>query len=202
MEMAAKPWHLVQISDGLNSSTVAFLKRQQIELYRPLIRTMKPVPRDRLSRSQRKAPLRPMHEKIEPFFPGYAFIDFSESGELWREIFKMVHIRGLVCAGNLPVRVPFALIEQIQGREIDGAVPGTTPLREFTYLIGENVRIVDGPLASFAAIVEELPNWADGAQAAGTCIGKLDESDRVKLLVNIFGRQTPVRLSVDQIEKV
>lgn len=202
MEVTVKPWHLVQVSDGLNRNTLAFLERHGIEFYRPMIRTMKPVPRDKLSRLQRKSPLRPMREVIAPFFPGYAFVDFSRSGQLWREIFKMVHIRGLVCNGNLPVEVSVELINQILAREIDGAVPETVPLSEFTYLIGETIRIIDGPLAHFSATIAELPNWANGAQLANVQIGKLDESDRVKLLVNLFGRQTSVRLSLDQIEKV
>jgi transcriptional antiterminator NusG len=178
------------------------LKRQRIDIYRPLMRSMKPVPRSKLSQSQRRSLLKPMREKIEPFFPGYAFIDFSEAGERWREIFKMAHIRGLVCANNLPVEVPWALILKIQGLEIDGAVPSATAMTEFTFLIGEKVRVTDGPFASFGGTVSAVPKWmtADATQPA--TLAHLDESDRVKLLVDIFGRQSLVELSLDQIEKV
>lgn len=201
-EPAEKAWHLVQVSDGLDSTTVEFLKRQKIGLYLPLIRIFKPVPRSKLSHSQRRSAFKPMREKIEPFFPGYAFINFSDAGERWREIFKMAHIRGLVCANNLPVQVSWKLIEEIQGKEIDGVVPAATRIAEFTFLIGEKVRVSDGPFASFGGTITELPKWMEQGKAATATLDDLDESSRVQLLVDIFGRETPVELSLDQIEKI
>ena len=103
----------------------------QIEIYRPLVRSIRLVPRDKLSHAQRRNEIRPMREKVEPFFPGYAFFSFSETDEHWREVFKMVGVRGLVCANNRPVDVPWDMIREIQAREVDGAVPSETKLSEF-----------------------------------------------------------------------
>lgn len=203
---ASKPaehiWNLVQISDRIDSLTVDFLDRQSIKLYRPLMRIFTPVPRSKLSHSQRRSAFKPMREKVEPFFPGYAFIDYLDAGDRWREIFKMAHIRGLVCANNLPVEVPWKMIAEIQGLEVDGAVPGVTKITQFAYLVGEQVRVSDGPFASFGGTVIEVPKWMDGTKAGIVSIEDIDESDRVHLLVDIFGRQTPVELSLDQIEKI
>jgi len=198
---AAKIWHLVQISDGLDGAGVDFLRRLQIELYRPLIRSLKPVPRNTLSKAQRKSPIKPMREKIEPFFPGYAFIDYSQAGERWREIFKMTHIRGLVCANNLPVEVPWKMIAEIQGLEVAGAVPAVTRLFEMPYILGERVRVANGPFASFPGTIEELP-VLNSQQMVNAALEDLDDSVRVHLLVDLFGRSTRVVLSLSDIEKI
>lgn len=197
-----KQWRLMQISDNLGSGDVRLLDRMQIEIYRPLVRSITFVPRSKLSHSQRRSVIRPMREKVEPFFPGYAFFSFSESDERWREVFKMVGVRGLVCANHRPVDVPWKMIQQIQAREVDGAVPTETKLAEFTFLIGEQVRVVDGPFASFNGTITELPKGMEGAELGNVTLDELDESYRVKLLVDIFGRQTPVELELSQIDKL
>lgn len=197
-----KKWRLMQVGDGLGGADMALLKKVQIEIYQPLIRRMVFVPRDKLSHSQRRQTVRPMREKIAPFFPGYAFLTFEETDQRWREVFKMVGIRGLVCANNNPVDVPWAMIEKIQAREVNGAVPSATKLAEFTFLIGENVRVTEGPFALFGGTVTELPKGLEGVDLSNLSLDQLDESFRISLLIDIFGRQTPVQLPVSQIEKV
>lgn len=198
---ASRRWHLAQVSDSLSESDVDFLKRLDIFFYQPLIRFMKPVPRDRLSHSQRKSPFRPMREKIEPFFPGYAFVDYADAGERWREIFKMKHIRGLCCANNMPVEVPFSMIKEIQAREVDGAVPGATKMLQMPYMLGERVRVANGAFREFSGTVERLPTF-NAEQMGNVSLEELDDSVRVHLLVDIFGRSTPVALSIQDIEKI
>jgi transcription antitermination factor NusG len=194
-------WHLVQISDGLDIVGLDFLRRLQIELYRPLMRSMKPVPRKKLSRAQRNAVLKPMREKIEPIFPGYAFIDYSGAGERWREIFKMAHIRGLVCNNGMPVEVPWKMIARIQGLEIDGAVPAETKLFEMPFAVGERVRITAGQFADFDGTIDLLPTLTE-AERTNVTLEDLDDSVRVRLLVDLFGRSTKVNLSLVDIEKI
>lgn len=197
-----KRWRLMQVGDGLGKGDVRLLDRMQIEIYRPLIRSITFVPRDRLSHSQRRSVIRPTREKIEPFFPGYAFFSFSEDDARWREVFKMVGVRGLVCANHQPVDVSWEMIQKIQAREIDGAVPSETKLSEFPFLLGEQVRVADGPFASFSGHITDLPAGISEVDLGNLTIAELDESFRVKLLVDIFGRQTPVELSLYQIEKL
>jgi transcription antitermination factor NusG len=106
-EPSEKKWRLMQVSDRLSSGDVRLLDRMQIEIYWPLMRSIRFVPRNKLSRAQRHNAIRPVSEKVEPFFPGYAFFSFSETDGHWREVFKMVGVRGLVCANNRPVDVPW-----------------------------------------------------------------------------------------------
>lgn len=197
-----KRWRLMQISDGLGRRDVELLDRMQIELYRPMQRSLRLVARKALSQAQRRNPVRPVREKVEQLFPGYAFLTFVETDERWREVFKMVGIRGLVCAGNQPVEVPWKMIEEIRAKEVDGAIPSTTKLSAFPFVMGEAVRVSDGPLASFRGVITGLPRNTDKADFSDLTLDELDESFRVKLLVDIFGRQTPVELGLSQIEKL
>ena len=199
---SAKRWRLMQVSDGLGKADVELLRRMQIEIYRPLTRSMKLVARKALSQSQRRNAIRPLREKIEQLFPGYAFLTFAETDDRWRELFKMVGIRGLVCKNNQPVEVPWKMIKEIQAKEIDGAIPATTKLMEFPFVLGEHVRVTDGPFAWFGGTVSKLPRGTEGVDFNNLTLDQLDESFRIHLLVDIFGRQTPVELGVSQIEKV
>jgi len=142
-----------------------------------------------------------MREKIEPFFPGYAFVNFEKSGERWREIFRMTRIRGLACANNLPLQVSWSWIEEMLGKEVDGAIPGSTAIADMTFLIGDNLGIGAGPPASFNAVVVSLPGLPVAADG-GLRLDQLDDSSRVKLLVSIFVRETPVEMTVADIDKI
>lgn len=197
-----KRWRLMQVGDNLGSGDVRLLDRMQIEIYRPFMRSITLVPRNKLSHSQRRSVIRPLRERIDPFFPGYAFFNFSEEDARWREVFKMVGVRGLVCANHQPVDVPWEMIAEIQGREIDGAVPSETKLSAFPFLVGEQVRIAAGAFASFSATVAGLPKGIESVDWNNITLDELDESFRVDLLVDIFGRQSRTELPLSEIEKL
>jgi transcription antitermination factor NusG len=191
-----KQWHLVSVSDGLSGSDVELLRRVHVDLYRPLMRSMRLVPKKLLSRS------RPLREKIEPFFPGYAFLTFPDRDERWSEVFKMTGIRGLICANHQPVAVPWRMIEEIQSREVDGAVPSSIKLAELPFILGEYVRVAAGPFASFGGQITALPKDVTETDLGNLTLDELDESFKVHLLVDIFGRKTPVALPLADIEKM
>lgn len=200
MEDRFRTWHLVQVSDGLDSVAVEFLEKVNVWFYRPLMRTYKPVPSKSLSRAQRKSPLRRMREKIEPLFPGYAFVDYVEAGDRWREVFRIAHIRGLTSTNGMPAAVSWELINGLRQREVDGAVPSGVKLKEFAFAVGERIRVTDGPFASFAGTVTHVPSM-EGVDWENVTLDQLDESVRLEILVDIFGRQTPVSLSLSQVEQ-
>jgi transcription termination/antitermination protein NusG len=197
-----KRWRLMQVDGGISRNDATLLRRMQIEIYRPVTRSMRLVARKALSQAQRRNPIKPVREKIELLFPGYAFLSFTETDERWREIFKLIGIRGLVCANNRPVEIPWKMIQQIQAQEVDGAIPSTTKLSAFPFLVGEQVRLTDGPFALFRGTITDLPKEISDVDLGEMTLDQLDESFRVKLLVDIFGRQTPVELGLSQIEKL
>lgn len=197
-----KTWHLVQIHRVFDVRSREVLDRANIEVYRPLLRTLKPVARKTLSKAQRKRALQPVREVIKPIFPGYLFVCLQNASDSWGAIFNILGIRGLVVANGAFVKVPWIMIDQIRSREVAGAVPGGLRIADFTYIAGETVRITSGPFASFTAEVERVPRQLSPEELLDTTLDELDESLRVELLVNIFGRQTPVRMSLEDIEKI
>jgi len=108
-------------------------------------------------------------------FPGYIFVKMVMSDEMWYIIKNIRGATGFVGDGNKPIPLSEDEIEQlgIEKREI---VVG--------YAVGDTVTITDGPLTSFTGVVEELDI----------------EKNKVRVIVSMFGRETPVELELDQVE--
>ncbi len=185
-------WHIVHTVGKQDQYVLDWLKKLKFDTYYPGVREMRPVPKKQLSHSQRQSGVLIMRPRVVPFFPRYMFVRFDMGVHGWREIFKFAGVAGMVCEGDLPVWVPDSLIDSIKMREVDGAVPGKTPAK-MIFKIGDEVHVVQGPFASFPGVVEEIPDKA---------IEDVDSEDRIKVLVNIFGRPTPVSLEINQVEKL
>lgn len=116
------------------------------------------------------------------FFPGYVLAKLDMSDEVWHMIKDTPKVTGFLGANNKPSpitqREAEALIKQIQ-EGVDSPRPSVM------YDIGEEVKVIDGPFASFNGIVEEVD----------------EEKAKLKVSVSIFGRATPVELDYSQVEK-
>src|SRR5262249_25769271 len=146
----------------------------------------------KLSRKQRAtAGLIVMRPVLAPLFPRYLFVRFDMGRDGWREIFDYAGIGGLVCAGGLPVRVYDSYVLLFQGQGVDGSTPGKREAK-LVFAFGSRVRVTEGPFAGFEASVDkrlELP------------IEEIDADTRIRVVVDIFGRGTPVDLNLSQIER-
>jgi transcriptional antiterminator NusG len=188
---ATRRWYIVHSAGRSDGDVAKWLGKFKFETYYPSVREMRAVPRKRLSHKQRACGMSIMRPAVVPLFPRYLFVRFDMGKQDWRDVFKFAGAVGMVCEGDLPVYVPDVLIDSIRSREVDGAVPGKTSAR-LVFAIGDQVRVTDGPFASFPGIVErglDIP------------IEELDADTRIKVAVNIFGRPTPVDLEISQVEK-
>jgi transcriptional antiterminator NusG len=117
------------------------------------------------------------------FFPGYVLVKMQLTDEAFHLIKNTPKVTGFLGAENkpMPISEPEAMriLHQVQ----EGV---ERPKASVSFEIGENVRVADGPFASFSGVVEEI----DEARS------------RVKVAVSIFGRATPVELEFGQVEKV
>ena len=117
------------------------------------------------------------------FFPGYVLVKCDLSDDIYHLIKNTPKVTGFLGADKKPVPISDAEADRIKGQVQDGV---ERPKTTISFEIGENVRVADGPFASFNGTIEEV-----------------DESrSRVKVAVSIFGRATPVELEYSQVEKV
>ena len=117
------------------------------------------------------------------FFPGYVLVKMKLTDEAFHLIKNTPKVTGFLGAENKPMPISEAEAMRILHQVQEGV---ERPKPSVSFEIGENVRVADGPFASFSGVVEEI----DEARS------------RVKVAVSIFGRATPVELEFTQVEKV
>ncbi len=116
-------------------------------------------------------------------FPGYVLAKMAMSDEIWHLVKDTPKVTGFLGAGNKPSPISEKEAAQLIQQLKDGI---EKPRNAIEFDIGEKVKVMEGPFASFEGVVEEID------EAKG----------RVKVSVSIFGRATPVELEFGQVEKV
>ncbi len=117
------------------------------------------------------------------YFPGYVLVKMVLTDETWHLVRTVPRVSGFLGTKGKPSPVSEAEVKRIIDQVKASA---ETPRNSVSYEIGDQVRIVDGPFASFTGFVEEIE----------------DDKQKLKVSVMIFGRATPVALEYTQIEKV
>lgn len=121
-------------------------------------------------------------ERSRKFFPGYMFIQMFLTEETWHLVKNSSKVSGFVGGKTRPPEVPesevFRVTQQMAG-------VAEKPKQKVKFSLGENVTVVDGPFSNFNGTVEEIN----------------EDKGKVKVLVSIFGRPTPVELDFVQVEK-
>jgi transcriptional antiterminator NusG len=116
------------------------------------------------------------------FFPGYIFVQMFLNEHTWHLVRNSSKVSGFVGGKVRPPEVPEAEVFRVT-QQMAGMAEKPRPKVKFS--IGENVTVVDGPFSSFNGTVEEIN----------------EDKAKVKVLVSIFGRPTPVELDFIQVEK-
>ncbi len=117
------------------------------------------------------------------FFPGYLLVEMEMTDESWHLVRTTQGITGFIGAGRRPVSLSEDEVAEIL-RQTEERKDKPTP--RVTFQRGEGVRVIEGPFTNFSGAIEEV----------NTVRGKL------KVLVSIFGRQTPVELEFWQVERL
>jgi transcriptional antiterminator NusG len=117
------------------------------------------------------------------FFPGYVLVEMDMSPQSWEMIKKTPKVTGFVGGGTQPIPLTSEEVETLL-KQIDTGT--AVPRQKEEFHKGDNVRIIDGPFLGFNGMVDDVDL----------------ERSRVKVLVSIFGRGTPVELGFLQVERL
>jgi transcription termination/antitermination protein NusG len=110
-------------------------------------------------------------------FPGYVLVKMFMSDDSWYVVRNTRGVTGFVGPGSKPIPLSDDEVE---------SMGVTEQLVSINVEVGENIRIVSGPLENFVAQIQDINN----------------EKRKIKALVNMFGRETPVELDFNQVEKI
>ncbi|MBN1463447.1 MAG: transcription termination/antitermination factor NusG [Paludibacteraceae bacterium] len=123
--------------------------------------------------------------KERTYFPGYVMIEAALVGEIPHILKNISNVIGFLGTekGGDPVPLRLSEVNRILGK-VDELAENDEEINA-PFIVGESVKVVDGPFNSFSGVIEEVNN----------------EKRKLKVMVKIFGRKTPLELSFMQVEK-
>lgn len=121
--------------------------------------------------------------KERNFFPGYVLVEAVLTGEVPHVLRNVPGVLGFLGSKGEPEPLRLSEVNRILGRVDEMSEKGEE--LNIPFIVGETVTVIDGPFNSFSGVIEEIN----------------EEKKRLKVMVKIFGRKTPLELSFMQVEK-
>jgi len=121
--------------------------------------------------------------KERNFYPGYVLIEAQLDGELADTIKNIPSVIGFLGEQGNPVPLRESEVNRILGKVDEMSAKGES--MSFNFYVGESVKVMDGPFNGFNGVIEEVN----------------EEKKKLKVMVKIFGRRTPLELNYMQVEK-
>lgn len=113
-------------------------------------------------------------------FPGYVLIDMIVTDKSWYVVRNTPNVTGFVGSGTIPVPVSaeeFKVVKRRMGEQ--------EPKFKIDFLLGENVMITDGPFTNYEGMIEKID----------------EDKGKLRVLISMFGRETPIELDFTQVKK-
>ncbi len=117
------------------------------------------------------------------FYPGYILVQMELNDETWHTVKDTAKVTGFVGGGVKPSPIPDEEAEKIIRQMEEGF---TKPKPKYQFEEGDEVRVIDGPFTNFQGVVEEVK----------------PDKEKLRVLITIFGRSTPVELDFIQVNKI
>ena len=179
--MADKHWYVVRAIGGQEKKVSAYIENEisRLSLSDFVSQILVPTEKVFQIRNGKKV------SKEINFFPGYILVEANLVGEVPHIIRSIPGVIGFFGAtkGGDPVPMRTSEVNRILGKVDELAI--TDEEIVIPYVVGESVKVIDGPFNSFSGLIEEID----------------EQKKKLKVTVKIFGRKTPVELSFMQVEK-
>lgn len=173
-----KAWYAVHTYSGHENKVKTNIERRAAsvpELRGQIGRILVPVEEETRNRNGKRSTIK---RKV---FPGYVLIEMELNDQTWYLVKNTIGVTGFVSSGNKPVP-----LQDKEVQEVLDALSGDTRKVLPQWQKNEVIRVTSGPFADFNGTIEEVNT----------------EKSKVKVLISIFGRDTPVELDFNQIERV
>ena len=172
-------WYVVNVYSGSEKRVAESIREQAVlkKMDDKILEVL--VPTEQVVEIRKGAKVNAEHK----FFPGYILVKMEMNDDTWHIVKDTPRVSGFLGSHNKPQAISEKEVERIMNQIEQGIERPTT---EIYFEIGEQVRVNDGPFASFVGVVEEVNT----------------EKSRLKVSVSIFGRYTSVELEFTQVEKI
>ena len=172
-------WYVVNVYSGSEKRVAESIREQAVlkKMDDKILEVL--VPTEQVVEIRKGAKVNAEHK----FFPGYILVKMEMNDDTWHIVKDTPRVSGFLGSHNKPQPIREAEVKRIMAQIEEGIERPTT---EIYFEIGEQIRVTDGPFATFIGTVNEIDT----------------ERTRLKVSVTIFGRETPVELEFNQVEKL
>lgn len=175
----AKQWYIVHTYSGFEHKVKAALEERVKKAGRSELLGRVLVPTEKvieLVKGQRRSSSR-------KFYPGYIVVEMELNDDMWHLVRHTPKVTGFIGSNERPIPLSEQEAENIIAQMEEGV---QKPRPKYRFEKGDEVNVVDGPFASFNGVVDEV----------------MPEKGKVRVLVSIFGRSTPVELDFVQVNRI
>ena len=181
-EVENMKWYVLRVMGGKENKTVSFIEKELDRLGMRDFVTQILVPTEKVYQIRNGKKI----SKEKNFFPGYVLVKADLAGEVPHILKNITNVLGFLGAtkGGVPVPMRKSEINRILGKVDEMALIDENI--SIPFVTGETVKVIDGPFNSFNAEIEGID----------------EQKKKLKLMVKIFGRKTPLELNFMQVEKI
>jgi len=178
-EQSGKKWYVVRAISGKEKKVKEYLESEIANLNLQDYITQVLIPTEKVYQIRKGKKV----SKERNYFPGYVLIEAELTGEIPHIIKNVPKVLNFLGAHGEPEAIRASEVKRILGKVDELAELGEEV--NVPYIVGETVTVIDGPFNSFSGVIEEIN----------------EEKKKLKVMVKIFGRKTPLELGFMQVEK-
>jgi transcriptional antiterminator NusG len=178
-EQSGKKWYVVRAISGKEKKVKEYLESEIKRLNLEDFISQVLIPTEKVFQIRKGKKV----SKERNYFPGYVLVEAELTGEIPHIIKNVPDVLNFLGTKGTPEPIRESEVKRILGKVDELAEMGEEV--NIPYIVGESVTVIDGPFNSFSGIIEEINH----------------EKKKLKVMVKIFGRKTPLELGFMQVEK-